>query len=215
MRKQEPFPKDAPNIKDAKPRKKTNVKHYSGLGIAPTIEERFDDLFSDPLEDLYLLWEQEMNVVPKPDLGMEEPAGVAGPNEGNFEHPVTQQRNQVDDARKQGMDAVEAHQSVHGEVETGSAASKSKLAATLGRVQDDGNRRAVVVEPEKGSILAKDVEVEAEMDQVTHDDLRTPMNKQVPDRQQQPQDQVGGQVEMPEEMDYNDDVAYLQKFGRA
>ena len=181
-----------------------------------TIEERFDDLFTDPLEELYLLWEQEMNVMPKPDFSSEEPSGVAGPNDGNFEHPVTQQRNHVDDARNSGMNPVEAHQSVYGDVETGSAASKAKLAATLGRVQDDGNRRAVVVEPEKGSILAKDVEMEAEMDQVTHDDLRTPMNKQVPDRQQQPKDQMGGdQVDMPEEINYNDDVDYLLKYGRA
>ena len=33
------FPKDAPSIKDAKPAKKTNVKHYKGLGYAPTIKK--------------------------------------------------------------------------------------------------------------------------------------------------------------------------------
>ena len=31
--------KNAPSIKDAKPAKKTNVKNYPGLGIAPTIKE--------------------------------------------------------------------------------------------------------------------------------------------------------------------------------
>ena len=34
------FPKDAPSIKDAKPKKKTNVKYYKGLGYAPTIKEK-------------------------------------------------------------------------------------------------------------------------------------------------------------------------------
>ena len=32
--------KDAPSIKDAKPKKKTNVKYYKGLGYAPTIKEK-------------------------------------------------------------------------------------------------------------------------------------------------------------------------------
>ena len=31
--------KDAPSIKDAKPKKKTNVKYYKGLGYAPTMKE--------------------------------------------------------------------------------------------------------------------------------------------------------------------------------
>ena len=34
------FPKNAPSIKDAKPKTKTNVKHYKGLGYAPTIKEK-------------------------------------------------------------------------------------------------------------------------------------------------------------------------------
>ena len=32
--------KDAPSIKDAKPQTKTNVKHYPGLGYAPTIKKK-------------------------------------------------------------------------------------------------------------------------------------------------------------------------------
>ena len=35
---QSPFPANAPSIKDAKPRKSTPVKHYPGLGVAPTIK---------------------------------------------------------------------------------------------------------------------------------------------------------------------------------
>ena len=34
------FPKNAPSIKDAKPKTKTNVKYYKGLGYAPTIKEK-------------------------------------------------------------------------------------------------------------------------------------------------------------------------------
>ena len=50
---------------------------------------------------------------------------------------------------------------------------------------------------------------------MTRDDLRTPMNQQVPDNQQKPVDQVAEELESVEEYDYNMDVAYLQKFGRA
>lgn len=32
--------KDAPSIKDAKPQTKTDVKHYPGLGYAPTIKKK-------------------------------------------------------------------------------------------------------------------------------------------------------------------------------
>ena len=52
------FPKDAPSIRDKdaphKKIKKTNVKNYPGLGIAPTIREQLDDLYDDPLQELYL-----------------------------------------------------------------------------------------------------------------------------------------------------------------
>ena len=67
------------------------------------------------------------------------------------------------------------------------------------------------IEYDKGSILAKDAELEAKMDAVTFDDLRTPMNQQVPDDEQP---EPGG-VKEESEFDYNDDVTYLQKFGRA
>ena len=82
-------------------------------------------------------------------------------------------------------------------------------------MQDDGNKRAVKVEPEKKSIFARDAELEKTMDQVTRDDLRTPMNQQVPDSEQTPVDQVAEELENEEEYDYNLDVDYLQKFGRA
>ena len=37
--KKEPFPKNAPNIRGAKSPTKTNVRHFPGLGIAPTIKK--------------------------------------------------------------------------------------------------------------------------------------------------------------------------------
>jgi len=39
VKEESDFPKDAPSIKDAKPKKKTNVKYYKGLGYAPTVKE--------------------------------------------------------------------------------------------------------------------------------------------------------------------------------
>ena len=167
------------------------------------------------LQELFDLYELEMQ--PKPQMQDDVPSSYGGPNKGNFEHPVTQQRNEVDYMRAQGMNPVEAHKSVYGDVDTGDVESKASLASTLGRVQDDGNKRAVLIEPEKGSILARDAKLEKEQDQVTPDDLRTPMNQQVPDSEQNPAAVAGvaEQLENTEEYDYNEDVAYLQKFGRA
>ena len=165
-------------------------------------------LCEDPLVELWNLYE---SVMPKPDLGMPEPSSYAGPNQGKEKHPVAQQKDDINVKIKQGVKPEDAHQEVHGEVDTSDIQSKGKLAATLGRIQDDGLVSGVKLEPEKGSILSRDAEVEAKLDQVTDDDLKTPMNQQVPDRDQTPQDQVAEDTEI----DYNDDVAYLQTFGRA
>jgi len=37
--KREPFPTNPPSIKNAKPKTSTPVKHFPGLGIAPTIKQ--------------------------------------------------------------------------------------------------------------------------------------------------------------------------------
>jgi hypothetical protein len=169
----------------------------------------------DPLEDLYSLYEAEMNVMSKPQMQDEIPSGYESPHKGQYAHPITKMRNEIDSLIAQGQDPVNAHQSVHGDVDPGDINSKAELAATLGRLQDDGNRNAIKMEPEKGSILSRDAEYEKQQDDVTHDDLRTPMNQQVPDEQQTPQDQVAEELENTEEYDYNEDVAYLQQFGRA
>ena len=167
----------------------------------------------EELQELFDLYELE--VQQKPSLRNEFPSGYAGPNQGNYEHPITQRRNEVDGLIGTGMNPVQAHQQVYGEINTGDIESKGALAATLGRVQDDGNKRAITIEKEKKSILALDAELEKVQDQVTRDDLRTPMNQQIPDNQQKPVNQVAEELENDEEYDYNLDVAYLQTFGRA
>ncbi len=182
-------------------------------GKVLTTEELLDDLLTDPLEDLYALYESEMNVLPKPDLQDGPAPGYESPHKGMFEHPVTKQKNEIDALIAQGMDPTMAHQSVHGDVNLGDIDSKANFAATLGRLQDDGNRNAVKMEPEKQSILYRDSQYEKMQDAVTQDDLRTPMNQQVPDEDQTPADQVAEESE--ECYNYMDDVKYLQTYGRA
>ena len=207
------FPKNAPSIKDAKPRKKTNVKKYPGLGYAPTIEEQLDDVLVDPLQELYDLWE-DMSVVPKPDLqDISDMSSVASPVKGDYNHPVTKRKKDIDKLIKSGQGPVDAHQAIHGEVNSGDVKSKGELAATLGRIADDGARGGIKMEPEKGSLLSQETEKEKNLDDVTHDDLRTPMNKEVPDAEQTPADQVAEELE--ECYNYMDDVKYLQTYGRA
>ena len=176
-----------------------------------------DEILYDPLQELYDLYESEMNVMDKPDLMANSAPNNESPNKGNYRHPVTMKRQEIDALVAQGMNPISAHQSVHGKVDSGEITSKGKLAGTLGRIADNGVRSGVIVEPEKGSILAKDAEIEKELDQVTANDLASPMNQQVPDRDQTAADQytVSEELEITEEYDYNLDVAYLQKFGRA
>ena len=178
------------------------------------IEAQLDSLLSDPLQELWDLHEQ-MNVVPKPRLQDEMPSSNVGPNSGNFEHPITQRRNQMDNLLGTGMDPIQAHQNVYGEVDTGDVESKKALAASLGRIADDGSTATVKISKEgTPSILAKDARIEKALDQVTPDDLRTPMNQEVPDRQQTPQDQVAEETEECYN-NYLEDVEFLRKYGRA
>ncbi len=174
-----------------------------------------DEILNDPLEELYTLFEAEMNVMQKPDFSSEVSSGYESPHKGQYEHPVTKQKNEIDSLIAQGTDPMTAHQSVHGDLDPSTTTSKAQLAATLGRLQDGGTSGAVKIEPEKESILAKDARIEKELDQVTGNDLKTQMNQQVPDKEQTPQDQVAEALDFGSEYDYNEDVAYLQQFGRA
>ena len=162
------------------------------------------------LKELFDLYELEMQ--PKPSLQGEAPANNEGPNHHNTVlHPVTKRTNEIDSLIAQGEDPIKAHHAVYGDTDTADVQSKAALASTLGRIQDDGSSTTVKLDKDSQSLLAKDAKLEKELDQVTADDLRTPMNQQVPDDQQTPVDQLDKQ----EEYDYNEDVAYLQKFGRA
>ena len=119
------------------------------------------------------------------------------------------------------MPAANAHETVYGDLDLSDTEAKRDLATTLGRVQDDGNKKAVRVDmdAEFPSIMAQDQKLTIATNQTTVDDLRTPMPGQVPDVLQDPeagqQQQQQEEVDLQEEVDYNWDVAYLQKYGRA
>ena len=173
----------------------------------------------DPLQELWdLLEDNPMQAAPTPFIGTPEN------NPMEVEHPVTQQRRAVDMARGQGMAPADAHEAVYGEVDLSDTEAKRNLATTMGRVQDDGDKSAVRIDMDAQfpSIMAKDKKIELATNQTTVTDLRTPINKQVPDMVQDPeaglppeQAQQQEEVEMQEDLDYNWDVAYLQKYGRA
>ena len=172
----------------------------------------------DPLQELWDLLEDvpALQAAPTPFMGNPEN------NPMTMDHPVTQQRRAVDDARKAGMTATKAHEVVYGDVALDDTDAKRSMAQTLGRVQDDGGKGAVRVDMDAQfpSIMANDAKVELVANQTTTNDLRTPMNREVPDIVQTPEDgfdpqQQQEQVEITEEADYNWDVAYLQKYGRA
>jgi hypothetical protein len=159
----------------------------------------------DPLQELWDLMEE---------LPLQEPSPTMGtPGGDSIEHPIIQQRKQVDALRLQGMTPDEAHQQVNGEVDLSDTEGKAALAATFGRVQDDGGKKGVKIETDVGfpSILAQDSVMSDTLGQTSVHDLRTPMNKEVPDALQSPD----SGLQQQEEMDYNWDVAYLQKYGRA
>ena len=157
------------------------------------------------LKELFDLYELEMQA--KPPLQDDAPTNYEGPNKDDFQHPITKRTNEIDSLIAQGQDPIKAHHAVYGDTDTADVQSKAALASTLGRLQDDGVKRGVTISKNSESLLAKDAQIEKQQDQVTRDDLRTPMNQQVPDNEQQ--------LEKQEEYDYNDDVQYLQKFGRA
>ena len=176
-------------------------------------EELLDALLTDPLEDLWHLHEAEMGMMQKPQIETDQPSAYGGPNDGNYEHPVAMKRAALDAEMQQGHNPVEAHQKVNGDVDLADTTSKKMLAGTLGRVQDESSKNGIRMEPEKGSLLYKDYELEKTMGQVSHDDMRTPMRGQVPDKLQTPADEVAEETEVC--YNYMDDVQFLQKYGRA
>ena len=159
------------------------------------------------MDHLKKLWElfDEMNVVEKPSFEQEEPSAMGTPTEGGEEHPVIQQRRQVDDLRAQGMSDTDAHQEVYGEVDLANPESKAQLAATLHRIQTDSEKRGIAVDKNATfkSLFAQEKEAEGDSN-ITPEDMKTPMAQEVPDG-----------VEVQQEEWYNFDVSYLQRYGRA
>ena len=176
-------------------------------------QEQLDSLLSDPLEDLWYLHEAEMGMMQKPQIETDQPSAYGGPNDGNYEHPVAMKRAALDAEMQQGHNPVEAHQKINGDVDLGDTTAKRQLAGTLGRVQDESSKNGIRMEPDKESLLYRDAQLEKELSQTTHDDMRTPMRGQVPDKLQTPADEVAEETEVC--YNYMDDVQFLQKYGRA
>lgn len=178
----------------------------------------------DALSDLFELFDaDQMQRMEKPQLQDEDPSALVGgpqqstPDQG-LQHPVIQQRQMVDNMRFKGMGALDAHQSVHGPGDLGDVNSKAKVAATLGRVQKDGTEHGIQYERggEFRSVMTTDADIEVKLDQVSHNDMRSDFNQQIPDKYQTPQQQQMEELDTQEEIDYTEfDVAYLQQFGRA
>ena len=158
----------------------------------------------DPLNQLWDLYEEVME---KPPLTDAEPPTMGTPVEDDGVHPISQQRHQVDNMRAMGIDVEVAHEKAFGEVDLGDVTGKSQLAATLSRAQNDGNRKGVRLQKDSEhlSLLALDDEMEKN-DAVSPENLKTRQTKELSDEPP---------VNNTEEFDYNFDVAYLQKYGRA
>jgi hypothetical protein len=172
----------------------------------------------DPLQQLWDLYEEVMEKPPLMDTDSPTMGVPEDPEEEPLEHPIVSQRRKVDGARAMGLPPEQAHEKAYGEVDLGDSDSKAEMAATLGRVQNDGMRNAVRIDKdsETPSLLAKD-EILQQQQQVSPLDFKTGKGREVPNSIQ-PQDQsveVGEQVEIVDVWNYNDDVAYLQKYGRA
>ena len=158
----------------------------------------------DPLQELYQLIDEEM--APPSLMAQDNPfAGTPADEDSEVVHPVIQQRQKVDALRSKGVDVPDAYNQVYGKLDPSDTEGKRTLAATYGRYEDDGKKNVLKSDPnaEFKSIAALDKEM-TDQTAVSADDVRTRTSGEVPtDLQQQ------------EEYDYNWDVAYLQKYGRA
>ena len=162
----------------------------------------------EPLQELFDLYESMVGQ-PKPPLKDPGEPTIGTPNFAK-EDPIVQDRKKVDKLRLHGMSAPEAHEAVHGEVDTSDTYQKSKIAATLSRTQEDGGRANVFVdkEAEKPSLFAQDEKIQQKANTATKNDMKTPSSKEMPDALDPPQ------VDTKEEFDYTDDVDFINKYGR-
>ena len=156
----------------------------------------------DPLQPLYELFDS-MQVRDKPplrDTGMP----VETPVESPEDHPVTQQKKEVDELIDQGASPADAHQKVNGQIDTSDVDSKAKFASTLGRKQSENSKRGVRIEKDSDSLLAQEMEIQKN---ATPENLKTPIEQEM--------QQTTEEFDKSEEIDYNDDVQYLRTYGRA
>ena len=63
-------------------------------------------------------------------------------------------------------------------------------------------------ESEKPSLFAQDEKIQQKANTATKNDMKTPSSKEMPNALDEPQ------VDTKEEWDYNDDVDYINQFGR-
>jgi hypothetical protein len=166
----------------------------------------------EPLKDLFDLYEQEVRKArPKPPLQPETPATLDTPYEGDvMQNPVVKQRTEIDQLERQGMAPEDAFQSVVGPVNLADPEYKAKLAATQARFEKQNQRGNVHPEPNSGSIFSN-LEKKKKSEVSTETDLKTPSDLEVPDIVQK----VSEEFDIPSNIDYNDDVDYLRKYGRA
>ena len=162
----------------------------------------------EPLQELFDLYEAMVGQ-PKPPLKDPGEPTIGTPNFAK-EDPIVQDRKKVDKLRLQGVNTPDAHEQIHGEVDTSDTYQKGKLAATLSRTQEDGGRANVFVdkEAEKPSLFAQDEKIQQKANTATKNDMKTPSSKEMPDALDPPQ------VDTKEEVDYTDDVDYINQFGR-
>lgn len=161
-------------------------------------------LSTDKMDPLQNLWDLYEAVQDKPPISPDDPSSISSVNQGNFDHPVIQQRTELDNLRAGGVPTGMAHEKVHGEVNLADVTQKSNLSATYGRVQDDNDKKSVHIDTkaEVPSMLAIDAELEKQS-VLNPETLKTKIPKQTPT------------VDTAEEYDYNLDVQFLQTYGRA
>ena len=150
----------------------------------------------DPLQQLWDLVESQMN----PSAPM-----MGTPQDVEKQHPIVQQRRKIDIARNMGNDVGTAYQSVNGKLDLSDTEGKRDLASNYGRVDTNSKRNTIKYELDGPitSVASLDKRIDDESEP-TSDDLRTKSGKE-----------VANEVDVLEDIDYNWDVAYLQKYGRA
>ena len=195
-------------------RKQIGIKKKDARKLASTKHAGLPEKVSEEcLHELFEFFDAQAlmgAVQPKPQFQLDAPSGIGTPGELNPDiHPIDAQRRQIDMAIQSGADPTMAHQQVMGDVNLGDTDSKADFASTLGRVQQNSAKKGININPASQSLLAQDSRLEQEKygqpGPDTDDALRTPVRQQTPSEP----------LTTMEEVDYNDDVAYLQKYGRA